>query len=557
MKKLSNQPNNRISDISINRIQNSLRRLQTTISNNNIKQNRPKFGSRRTTETRTENPLINVSQAPQTPIGYSMFKNSNSILNTEQRNKINRQDDDMNFELSNYSNIGSIMNNERKTNMKWKCLTCGNINLSSNSFCINCDQPVKESVNVNANTDIYNVNNKYKKNSNRLNSVPGTDVRENNSPIENVNLKKLNDLYSYGDYLEIELKKSNDSNIKYLENYRNINKEYNAILKQNKELKKKINELREKDKQLNILNNQLKSAYEFMEKKNQDENAKFSRDNFEFNDKYEKLKENNQNLKNKQNDLDNIIENMKNKITELNEDSDDKKNQELMQKILEQINQEKKEINSQNEKYLSLIKNNDLLSNELETLKKQLDEKQEPTEDEQKLLNELNQIKEKILLKDKEISDNKENFMKLIAELSTNELNEEDENNYLLLKEKNKKLATDLDKLDEIKKRLIENKEKIVDVYEVEVNKLKIIYEKMKEKTNENDIQKLIEENDRLKKENFEYIKSLDELNELNESYQNLIKENEKLKNNGNENRLEMLDDKINSDDINDNEESN
>ena len=89
MKKLSNQPNNRISDISINRIQNSLRRLQTTISNNNIKQNRPKFGSRRTTETRTENPLINVSQAPQTPIGYSMFKNSNSILNTEQRNKIN------------------------------------------------------------------------------------------------------------------------------------------------------------------------------------------------------------------------------------------------------------------------------------------------------------------------------------------------------------------------------------------------------------------------------------------------------------------------------------
>ena len=70
-------------------------------------------------------------------------------------------------------------------------------------------------------------------------------------------------------------------------------------------------------------------------------------------------------------------------------------------------------------------------------------------------------------------------------------------------------------------------------------------------------IQKLIEENDRLKKENFEYIKSLDELNELNESYQNLIKENEKLKNNGNENRLEMLDDKINSDDINDNEESN
>ena len=557
MKKLSNQPNNRISDISINRIQNSLRRLQTTISNNNIKQNRPKFGSRRTTETRNENPLINVSQAPQTPIGYSMFKNSNSILNTEQRNKINRQDDDMNFELSNYSNIGSIMNNERKTNMKWKCLTCGNINLSSNSFCINCDQPVKESVNVNANTDIYNVNNKYKKNSNRLNSVPGTDVRENNSPIENVNLKKLNDLYSYGDYLEIELKKSNDSNIKYLENYRNINKEYNVILKQNKELKKKINELREKDKQLNILNNQLKSAYEFMEKKNQDENAKFSRDNFEFNDKYEKLKENNQNLKNKQNDLDNIIENMKNKITELNEDSDDKKNQELMQKILEQINQEKKEINSQNEKYLSLIKNNDLLSNELETLKKQLDEKQEPTEDEQKLLNELNQIKEKILLKDKEISDNKENFMKLIAELSTNELNEEDENNYLLLKEKNKKLATDLDKLDEIKKRLIENKEKIVDVYEVEVNKLKIIYEKMKEKTNENDIQKLIEENDRLKKENFEYIKSLDELNELNESYQNLIKENEKLKNNGNENRLEMLDDKINSDDINDNEESN
>ena len=130
----------------------------------------------------------------------------------------------------------------------------------------------------------------------------------------------------------------------------------------------------------------MKSAYEFMEKKNQDENAKFSRDNFEFNDKYEKLKENNQNLKNKQNDLDNIIENMKNKITELNEDSDDKKNQELMQKILEQINQEKKEINSQNEKYLSLIKNNDLLSNELETLKKQLDEKHEPTEDEQKLL---------------------------------------------------------------------------------------------------------------------------------------------------------------------------
>ena len=62
-------------------------------------------------------------------------------------------------------------------------------------------------------------------------------------------------------------------------------------------------------------------------------------------------------------------------------------------------------------------------------------------------------------------------------------------------------------------------------------------YKKAKEKTEKNGdnkdeekIMKIIKENEEIKKENFDFIKDLDKLAELQETYQDLVEENKKLK---------------------------
>ena len=154
-----------------------------------------------------------------------------------------------------------------------------------------------------------------------------------------------------------------------------------------------------------------------------------------------------------------------------------------------------------------------------------------------------------------------------------NEINENDKNEYLLIKEKNNKLTNELSKLKNIIKNLKDSKEKIIEIYEDEINKLNNFHKKAKEKTmnnkkeklnieiDEEKLMKIIHENEEIKNENFELIKDLDKLAELQKIYQGLIDENSKLKNelkdsDLNEENQKSLNDAIGDDNLNEEEEN-
>ena len=165
---------------------------------------------------------------------------------------------------------------------------------------------------------------------------------------------------------------------------------------------------------------------------------------------------------------------------------------------------------------------------------------------------------------DKEINDNKNitnnliNEYKNLIEISEEKINQKERNNdnnnicnndkneYLLFKEKNNKLSKELVKLNGIISNLSESKDKIIEIYEDEIAKLNKFYLKAKGNTEmknnqekeENDekeldeekLMKIIKENEEIKNENFDLIKDLDQLAELQKIYQRLIEENKKLK---------------------------
>ena len=193
-------------------------------------------------------------------------------------------------------------------------------------------------------------------------------------------------------------------------------------------------------------------------------------------------------------------------------------------------------------------------------------------------------MKENIQIFDKEINDNKKITNNLINEYKnlteTDIINDDndddngsdnnegdDKNDYLLIKEKNENLSGELLKLNDIIQNLSESKDKIINIYEDEITKLNNFYLKAKEKTminkeeneiNENEAKKLIEmheENEKIKNENYELIKDLDQLAQLQLVYQRLLEENQKLKTNliGNELSKEnqaLLKDIINDENI-------
>ena len=181
-------------------------------------------------------------------------------------------------------------------------------------------------------------------------------------------------------------------------------------------------------------------------------------------------------------------------------------------------------------------------------------------------LEKLKELKEKMLLFDKEIVENKEvtndliNEYKNLINISENNKDEKDLNDdydendkkeLLLLKEKNNKLTNELTKLKDVTQNLKESKNKIIEIYEDEINKLNGFYLKAKEKTeinsekkadnnelSEEKLIKIIKENEKIKKENFDFIKDLDKLAELQQVYQELIEENKNLKTEINNNNL-------------------
>ena len=667
---------NKSTENAVNRIQKSLNKLQSAISNNKSMGNRNNtnntnirkkiLDSKNDEIIGKDKLLTDINMHDQIPIGYSMFNDRSAIrtdkrnikLNQNQSGLINNTTDNIpksiqgrntNFKKGNYI----INNNNYKSVIKWKCINCGNINLLYNKICINCGKPKKyqikkqsdntnyprsdknniinyidtsyekvdnDNIGVNShnnsnnessnekeskqyNTDIKYIHNQKKNaiskpkstyiipnimgefnpitksetniiynNPNNMNNLNLTEMSNDNTNTQN-NYKKLNDLYFYGDYLESELKESNDENIKLLEKYKNIKNEVHNLNEKNKKIKQKIEELQKKDNELKKLNTQLKNGFSLVQNKVNINFNDYEKDNIENMNKLKELELTKKQNVEKQKKYDEEIENIKQKILLLTNEEEDKNNDEEnnINELIKNIEKEKKEMEENNNKYIFLLKDNELLNQDIEKLQKQIELKESNhngIKDIEDPIKKIKMLKENIQMFDKEINENKKITNNLINEYKNlteiygidtnngdnghdNDNNiEHDKKEYLLIKEKNNKLSGELLKLKDITQNLSESKDKIINIYEDEIVKLNNFFMKAKEQTkinkeeeidlSESEAQKLIqmhEENEKIKKENYELIKDLDQLAQLQIVYQGLIEENQKLKTNlfGNE----------------------
>ena len=427
------------------------------------------------------------------------------------------------------------------------------------------------------------INNEYK----TINISNYLDDLNNDINNYNINYKKLNDLYLYGDYLENELKESNDENVKLLEKYKNIKNEVHILSQKNKKIKENIEELQKKEGQLNKLNEQLKNGFPMLKSKLAKELNFSDKENNENLNLIKELELKNRQGIEKQKNYDNEIENLKHKITLLVNEKEDVEDEKNIKNLENQIEKEKNEMTENNNKYILLLNKNETLNNEINDLKDKIElskpnndeNKNEEENDEEDPITKKEELSKQINLYDKEINKNKKIMEDLVEEFKKMKNNEnkddddgngndddQDKNEYLEFKAKNNKLTNELLKLKEMTKNLSESKDKIIEIYEDEMAKLNNFYLKAKEKTAINDeeededideekleekLMKIISENEEIKNNNFELIKDLDQLAELQKIYQVLIDENKKLKINLSQSELDEGNQKLLKDIIN------
>jgi hypothetical protein len=486
---------NKNSDDIIYKIQNSLDRLQTAINNKQIFDNIDDKTNIQNTKNNSNifNSLINTDKiTTERKINQNRLLNQNNFFK-----KINRTTENKNNpRATTGKNIPYNITN------KIKCIKCGNINPPKSKFCFNCGislnnlekRPTYSSINteVKLNNSVFNRNigdiryikdnisqsqvqtksynnmninlnsyanysNDNKNNINKNNITSQKNIKIINNIYEDlkgiqnedlINYKKLNDLYLYGDYLEKELKASNDENVKLLEKYKSIKSQVHSLNQKRNKLKQNIDILSKKEKELDKLNTELKNGFNFVEKKfgisdnnndNNQEKIKLLKDLEANNKKYIEIN----------NEYDSEIENLKNKINALVDNDDDKENdeEEKMIKNLEENNEkEKKELEEKNMLHMLLIKKNELLTLEITNLSKELDldlddnneeegeeenveEEEEEKEEEKdnKNKNEENQENNNKKAKEEIISENKNEMKK--EEINNNNNNNEDNNN--------------------------------------------------------------------------------------------------------------------------------
>ena len=552
----------------INKIQNSLDRLQSAINNkqifdnNNSKNNIPnqninirkrtidsKNISRKNNPSLTEENLSNLLFDNN----HSMV-NNNTVFNTDKRiiqkkvnqnrilnnfnmdNNINRnieyiiprstQGRYIQYNKINYNtNYNSNYNRNRNINntlMRKKCFNCGNINPPRSKFCFNCGISLNNINNINMNNQ-YNTfnqrkntnNNLRKPNNNNFSTINSNkdmnienitesqtiqtekefNINNNNinnninqakpknsnkdiiSPRNNkimnniyadlndiqnedsINYKKLNDLYLYGDYLENELKASNDENIKLLEKYKAAKIQVHSLNQKKNKIKQNIDILSKKEKDLTKLNEELKNGFSFTQQKlgnneNNEEKVKILNE----------LELNNKKYIEKQNEYEKEIENLKKQITLLvdNEEEEENDEDEKMIKNLENdIEKRKKELEEKNDEYTLLIKQNEKLNQEIKYLAKELDlnlsenegEENYEEEEEEKEDNNINNDKNKD-------TDNKSKEKENIDDnLNKSENEEKKEKNVSenLIKENNN-IKENMEEKNEIKENNTDNK---------------------------------------------------------------------------------------------------
>ena len=142
-------------------------------------------------------------------------------------------------------------------------------------------------------------------------------------------------------------------------------------------------------------------------------------------------------------------------------------------------------------------------------------------------LNEIKEIQNEIKLKDKKLDESNNEIKEAIRNLLLLKEENKREQEYVSLKNKNKENLDKLNILNTEIQNLMLNFEQMKIDYKQDIDKLNNIYNTKKEnimnKTFENELKKIIEENEKIKKENFEIIKSLEDLKILNNTfYQNL-----------------------------------
>ena len=385
--------------------------------------------------------------------------NNNSFNNNSFNNNINNSSQNLLSKSINNSVIKKQFLRKNNTNNNLKTLT-SNSNYSTNNllgpYYSNVDYRSIRNKNKNNNNYFYSCGNKTNDNQNTI-------INSNNA-YETERDNNITQLYSYSNYLVNELKSSNDTNAKLLENYQNNESEYNNNYQQNDLIIKKIKSLKEKENQLEKVNEQLQTSLSYIKEKLNDKNiedqdggmirAIFNDSDFdlsEFKSKIKELTEENEKLSDKLKENKDIIIKLKTKIGEL---SDDKKNKNMdintvkkeknTDLIKSKINQYIGDIKEQNQKYNSLDNENRIMEQKIKLLKKQLED-----EEKNNIINKNNNMSE---------SNNKTTNSQIIN--NNNDTTMETEKDiYLKTKEKNNKLAQFIEELNKIKNN--ENKNEI------------------------------------------------------------------------------------------------
>ena len=400
--------------------------------------------------------------------------------------------------------------------------------------------------------------------SNKLNSLIGQNSYSQN----NIN-KKINELNSYCNYLEDQLRENNDSNTAILNSYEELNINVKDTIKINNRYENEITNIDNDNLEVQKVNDELKRNLTEIKKRFDNESKilvdyynQCKKDYNEAIEKYSFLKDLNKNLEKSKKDYNEIINKMKETIKILSM----KKNSESLdlKEIERRLNTREKEIEKRDNKLKELKDINDKLVKEGTNIQEEINEIFDELSSHNQLGNQLSSIKDTInnydnkieqlrsiiRNKDKEIEDIKSNYSELnkklkkrkildneIPDSRNNKFKERENDNFnyynntdninnLYNIESNKKLNNDYETID--LNNNIDNTNNNLNIYDEEIKKIKESNEKIDLNERKNHAQRLLEENKKLQQE-----------------YLNLIGQNVDLKNEEN-NENEFNEDNIN-----------
>lgn len=400
--------------------------------------------------------------------------------------------------------------------------------------------------------------------SNKLNSLIGQNSYSQN----NIN-KKINELNSYCNYLEDQLRENNDSNTAILNFYEELNINVKDTIKINNRYENEITNIDNDNLEVQKVNDELKRNLTEIKKRFDNESKilvdyynQCKKDYNEAIEKYSFLKDLNKNLEKSKKDYNEIINKMKETIKILSM----KKNSESLdlKEIERRLNTREKEIEKRDNKLKELKDINDKLVKEGTNIQEEINEIFDELSSHNQLGNQLSSIKDTInnydnkieqlrsiiRNKDKEIEDIKSNYSELnkklkkrkildneIPDSRNNKFKERENDNFnyynntdninnLYNIESNKKLNNDYETID--LNNNIDNTNNNLNIYDEEIKKIKESNEKIDLNERKNHAQRLLEENKKLQQE-----------------YLNLIGQNVDLKNEEN-NENEFNEDNIN-----------